>query len=206
MSHDIEERAPATEARPREEPGGSAQAKPRTGRFWSARRIPAAVVSLLVLAATGLLLYDLAAVRTGREAMAWRRQLAEELAVRRLDDPWVVAGAIVAVLLGGWLLVLAVTPGLRRLLTMRGEPGTRAALDRGAAAHVLRDRAMDVPGVQSARVKVRRRKARVDVLAHFRELDEVREDLRTVLDEAVDVLGLATRPVLKLRVRRPAKR
>ncbi|MEV2209964.1 DUF6286 domain-containing protein [Streptomyces sp. NPDC050997] len=178
-------------------------------RFWSARRIPAALVALLSAAAIGLLLYDVVSVRAGGPAMRWRRRLAEELATRPLDDIWVIVGAAVAMALGLWLFLLAVTPGLRRLLPMRqptGIPGTgeiRAGLDRRAAALVLRDRAMQVPGVQSAQVTVGRRKVKARARAHFRDLQEVRADLDTTLGEGVSSLRLARQPTLAVRVRRP---
>ncbi|MFJ4426745.1 MULTISPECIES: DUF6286 domain-containing protein [Streptomyces] len=180
-------------------------------RFWSARRIPAALAALLSAAAVGFLLYDVVAVRAGRNAMRWRRRLAEELATRPLDDVWMIVGAAVAMALGLWLFLLAVTPGLRRLLPMRqptGIPGTedvRAGLDRRAAALILRDRAMQVPGVQSARVDVGRRKVKARARAHFRDLEEVRGDLDAELGEAVTSLGLARQPTLAVRVRRPKK-
>lgn len=188
-----------------DEPGRSAR------RFWSTRRIPAAVVALLSAAAIGLLLYDVVSVRAGRSAMRWRLRLAEELATRPLDDIWVIVGAAVAMALGLWLFLLAVTPGLRRLLPMRqptGIPGTgevRAGLDRRAAALVLRDRAVQVPGVQSARVAVGRRKVKARARAHFRELEDVRADLDSELGQAVTSLGLARQPMLTVRVRRPKK-
>ncbi len=180
-------------------------------RFWSGRRIPAALAALLSAAAVGFLLYDVVAVRAGRNAMRWRRRLAEELATRPLDDVWMIVGAAVAMALGLWLFLLAVTPGLRRLLPMRrptGIPGTedvRAGLDRRAAALVLRDRAMQVPGVQSAQVAVGRRKVKAGARAHFRDLEEVRADLDAELGEAVTSLGLARQPTLAVRVRRPKK-
>ncbi|MFD9395168.1 DUF6286 domain-containing protein [Streptomyces sp. NPDC060000] len=180
-------------------------------RFWSVRRIPAALVALLSAAAVGLLLYDVVSVRTDRSAMRWRRRLAEELATRPLDDIWMIVGAAVAMALGLWLFLLAVTPGLRKLLPMRqptGTPGTgevRAGLDRRAAALVLRDRAMQVPGVQSAQVDVGRRKVNARARAHFRDLQEVRADLDAALGEAVTFLGLARQPTLTVRVRRPKK-
>ncbi len=69
---------------------------------------------------------------------------------------------------------------------MRAHPSGRTrGLHRDAAATVLRDRAMEVAGVQSARVRMRRRKARVRALSHFRELDDVRTDLDGALDDAV---------------------
>ncbi|MFI7095576.1 DUF6286 domain-containing protein [Streptomyces lydicus] len=179
----------------------------RTGRFWSARRVPAAVVALVLLGAAGLLLYDVAAVRAHHPAMAWRRRLARELATRHLDDPWVLGPAALAVVLGLWLIVLAVTPGLRQVLPMRPvAPGIRAGLDRKAAALVLRDRAMEVSGVQSVRMSVSRRKATARAVSHFRELDEVRADLDVALGVGLRQLGLAHRFGLTVHVRRPKKR
>lgn len=96
----------------REEPGG------RAGRFWSGRRIPAALVALVVLGGCGLLLYDVAAVRADHPAMQWRRTAADDLASRHLDDVWVLAASALAAALGLWLLLLALTPGLRALLPM----------------------------------------------------------------------------------------
>ncbi|MEV5242646.1 DUF6286 domain-containing protein [Streptomyces cinnamoneus] len=174
-------------------------------RFWSVRRLPAAFVAAAVLAAAGLLLYDVVSVRTGHPAMRWRRRLARELAERPLGDGWVTAGAAVAVLLGLWLIVLAVTPGLRGVLPMRRAPGVRAGLDRRAAALVLRDRALTVSGVQSVRVDVGRRVVRARAQAHFRDLDEVRTDVNSVLAEGVRELGLAREPSLSVHVRRAAK-
>ncbi|MFE2584227.1 DUF6286 domain-containing protein [Streptomyces sp. NPDC059378] len=180
-------------------------------RFWSARRVPAAIVALLAAAGTGLLLYDLVAVRAGRPAMSWRRRLADELATRPLGTGWLIGGAVLAMAVGLGLLILAVTPGLRRLLPMQppadGCAGdVRAGLDRSAAALMLRDRAMEVPGVQSARIDVGRRRIRARVRSHFRGLEEVRADLETALENGVRQLGLARTPALSLRVRRPRKR
>ncbi|MFI2433673.1 DUF6286 domain-containing protein [Streptomyces sp. NPDC018693] len=176
-------------------------------RFWSARRVPAVVVALLLLAVAGAFLYDIAAVRADRRALAWRRELARQLAERPLDDIWVLLGAGVATALGLWLVVLAVTPGLRSLLPMRPtHTDVRAGLHRGAAALVLRDRAMEVAGVQSVRVRVHRRRADVRAISHFRELDDVRADLDLILSEAVEGLGLSHPPVLSVHVRRPGKK
>ncbi len=176
-------------------------------RFWSARRVPAALLALVLLGAAGLLLYDIAAVRADHPAMRWRRSLADGLAERHLDDVAVLVGAGIAAAIGLWLLLLALTPGLRALLPMRRDrAGVRAGLDRTAAALVLRDRAVEVPGVQSVRVGVGRRKAKVRALSHFRELDDVREDLNSVLEKAVRELGLARAPALSVHVHRPPKK
>ncbi|MER5601374.1 DUF6286 domain-containing protein [Streptomyces sp. NPDC002265] len=188
-------------------PGPPPSADGTGHRFWSARRIPAAVVAVLVVAGAGFFLYDIAAVRAGRPGMHWRRALAGELARRPLDDTWVLVGAGVTALLGLWLLVLALTPGLRAVLPMRQDrPDVRAGLHRDAAALVLRDRAMEVAGVQSVRVRAHRRRADVRAVSHFRPLDEVRADLDTVLAQAVGGLGLVRPPALSVRVRRPGRK
>lgn len=183
------------------DPGG------RAHRLWSARRVPATLAALVLLGASGLLLYDVVAVRAGRGAMTWRRTLARELAQRPLDDTWVLVGAGVAAALGLWLLFLALTPGRRRLLPMRRvHPDVRAVLHRKAAALSLRDKAMEVPGVQSATVKLKRRKAKVRAVAHFRDVDEVRTDLRSASGEAVEGLGLARPPKVAVKVVRPQRK
>ncbi|WP_327357070.1 DUF6286 domain-containing protein [Streptomyces sp. NBC_01304] len=175
--------------------------------MWSVRRVPAAVVGVLGAGAAGLLLYDFAAVRAHRTAVDWRRELARTLAARPLDDVWVLLGAGAAVALGVWLLVLAATPGRRSFLAMRaGDPEVRAWLDTGAAALVLRDRAMEVSGVQSVRVRMRRHSVDVRAVAHFRQLDDVRADLDATLGEGIRGLGLAQAPGLSVRVSRPGKR
>lgn len=189
------------------EPGERPEQAGRARRFWSVRRLPAGIVSLLALAAAGLLLYDLVSVRAGRSAMAWRHTLADEMAATTVGDPKVLAAACVVTLLGGWLIALAVTPGRRGLLPMRREvAGVRAGLERNAAALVLRDRAMRVSGVQSVRVAVGRRTVRARAQAHFRDLHDVRGDLDSAIGDGIKQLGLARRPGLSVHVQRPKKR
>jgi hypothetical protein len=187
--------------------GGPDTGEGQAGRFWSVRRVPAGVTALLLFAGTGVMLYDVASVRAGRSGMAWRRELTDELATRRVDDVFMLAGAAVVAALGLWLLVLALTPGMRSLLVMRPDvPQVRAGLERSAAALVLRDRAMEVSGVQSVRVTVSRRKVRARARAHFRDLEEVRGDLDSALREGIEQLALDRRPALSVHVGRPAKR
>ncbi|MEU3460370.1 DUF6286 domain-containing protein [Streptomyces sp. NPDC006733] len=169
-------------------------------RFWSARRVPAAVAALLLAAATGTLLVDLARVRAGHPAMAWRVDLAHHLATRPLTDGWITTGAAVAAALGLWLTVLAVTPGHRALLPMRrDDPAVRAGIDRSAAAWVLHESALQVSGVRTVSITVHRRRATAHVTSHFRELEAVRTDVGAALAQGLRQLALA-RP-LRLRIR-----
>jgi hypothetical protein len=78
----------------------------------------------------------------------------------------------------------------------------RAGLHRGAAATALRDRAMEVAGVQSVRVRMRRKKADVRAVSHFRELDDVRADLDATLADGIRGLGLSRPPALSVHVAR----
>ncbi|SOE07278.1 DUF6286 domain-containing protein [Streptomyces sp. Ag109_G2-15] len=172
-------------------------------RPWSARRLPAALVASVVLVAAGAALIDVVAVRVGRPAAAWRRHLADELATRPVDDIWMLTGAAVAAVVGIWLIVLALTPGLRHWLPLRSPaPRLRASLDRDSAADLLRDAAMRVPGVSKARIRVRRHrvKARADI--RFRDPHKVKDDLTATLDDERDQLALARPPRIVVRVRR----
>ncbi|MCD7437956.1 DUF6286 domain-containing protein [Streptomyces lincolnensis] len=202
--------APPVEVPPAEAPPVLDDTGGETGgdrRFWSARRVPAGIVAVLLLVVAGAFLYDVAAVRARRDALSWRRDLARQLAERPLDDTWVLVGAGVAGVLGLWLIVLACTPGLRAVLPMRRpRADVRAGLHRDAAATVLRDRAMEVSGVQSVRVRVRRARADVRAVSHFREVDEVRADLDATLAAAVGGLGLARPPALSVHVARPGRK
>ncbi|MEU2420784.1 DUF6286 domain-containing protein [Streptomyces sp. NPDC007851] len=177
----------------------------RSHRPWSARRIPAALVAAAMLVAAVAALVDVVAVRAGRPAAAWRRHLADELATRTVDDVWMLTGAAVAAAVGVWLIILALTPGLRRWLPQRSPadcPRLRACLDRDGAAVMLRDAAMRVPGVGAAQIRVGRHriKARADV--RFRDPRQVKDDLTTVLDEERDRLALARPGRIVVRVRR----
>lgn len=185
-------------------PGSKDGESGKGGRFWSVRRVSAGLVALVLLGGSALLLYDIAAVRAGRPAMHWRRVLAADLAKWRLDEPGVLAAAAVAMVIGVGLIVLALTPGLRSLLPMRRDVASvRAGIDREAAAFVLRDRAMEVSGVQSVRVRMKRAKVSVRARSHFRELDDVRADLDAALAAAIGELGLARPPALTVHVGRP---
>lgn len=193
------------------DPSGSSAAGQhpvRARRFWSSRRVPAALTAAVGLGLAGLFLYDVASVRADRDAMAWRTRLADELATRHLDNVWVIVGAAVAAVLGLWLIVLALTPGERQVLPMtrRGPAGVRAGLDRRAAELVLRDRAMEVPGIRWVRVTVGRRRIKARGTSHFRELDAVRGDLTAALGDAVQQLGLARPPQLTVHVQRAEKK
>ncbi|MDX3095623.1 DUF6286 domain-containing protein [Streptomyces sp. ME01-24h] len=162
------------------------------------------MVALAALCAFGVVLYDVIAVRAGRRAGAWRSRLADEMASRPVDDLWMLIGAAVAVVLGLWLLFLALTPGLRRLLPLRapdGCAGLRAWLDRRGAELMLRDAAMRVPGIGRVWVRVGRHRVVVRADVRFRDPATVRDDLSEAVREQCRELALAHAPRLAIRIR-----
>ncbi|MEU9044024.1 MULTISPECIES: DUF6286 domain-containing protein [unclassified Kitasatospora] len=166
----------------------------RLRRLRAPRTVAAALVATAVLVVAGALLYDVIAVRAGQPARRWRAQIVDELATRHLDDLWVLVGAGAAALLGGWLLWLAIAPGLRRWLVLRPYGGTSAAVDRAGIGHLLADRAAALAGIDHLRIRVGRRGVRVS-LAGPADPASVQRQLR----EELDRVGLA-RP-LRLDVR-----
>ncbi|MEU6093175.1 DUF6286 domain-containing protein [Streptomyces sp. NPDC047085] len=180
-----------------------------TPRPWSARRLPAALIASVILVAAGAALIDVVAVRAGGQAAAWRRNLADELATRPVDDVWMLTGAAVAAAVGVWLIILALSPGLRRLLPLRSPPDwppsqLRAQLDRNSAAALLRDAVMRVPGVRTARIRVRRHRIKAHADVRFRDPQQVKDDLATVLNEERERLALSRPPRIVVRVRQRA--
>lgn len=51
-------------------PGSGSSLKVR--RFWSGRRLPAALAAAVIFGLAGLFLYDVASVRAGNKALQWR--------------------------------------------------------------------------------------------------------------------------------------
>ncbi|WP_405661970.1 DUF6286 domain-containing Asp23/Gls24 family envelope stress response protein [Streptomyces sp. RK9] len=174
-------------------------------RPWSERRWPVAVLALAAAVASGVLLYDVVAVHAAdRSPARWRVRLVDWLATHGPDGGTAVtiAAAAAVLALGVCLLVLAVTPGQRRLLPMAAPlPGVRAVLERGAAAALLRDAVVQVPGVTRARVRVGRRRARVRVGLGFGDPATARQEALRAAEAALAECGLARPPRLRVRLR-----
>ncbi|CAM5684798.1 hypothetical protein SALBM135S_05697 [Streptomyces alboniger] len=181
------------------EAGGS-----RSRRPWSERRIPVAVLACLLAAVCGLLLYDVVSVHAaGRAPARWRTRSVEWLSTHGPAGA-VRPGLLVAAgvfVLGVWLLVLAVTPGLRGRLPMAAPAGVRATLDRRTVALLLRDAVSEVPGLGRARVDVGRRRVRVRAELRFGARGSARAAVTEAAEEAVAACGLAKPLRVRVRVR-----
>jgi hypothetical protein len=189
------------------EPGAPAEvpAVPRrkVRRFWSARRNPAALAALVAVVSAGALLYEEIYVHTGHRAHHWRTWITDQLAQRHLDDSAVITGSALACALGLVLLVLAVTPGLRRVLPLAatGTHALRAGLETGAAEAMLRRAALETSGVHSAKVRVGRRRAKVRAVVGFGDRGEVTAALRERMTVERERLGLSRPPLVNVRLR-----
>ncbi|MGW5398163.1 DUF6286 domain-containing Asp23/Gls24 family envelope stress response protein [Streptomyces sp. NPDC003952] len=172
-------------------------------RWWTSRRIPAALTAVLVVAGSGLLVYDIVAVGQGHLSRWPQGPLVHQLTDRPLGSAWLMFAAVLCASLGLWLVVLALTPGRRRLLPLRlqDQDQVRAALDRAGAAVGMRDAALSVPGVTSARVRLGRRVS-VRAVCSFGDPQQTDTDLNQALNRALDGLCLAHPPALTLHIRR----
>ncbi|MFJ6542627.1 DUF6286 domain-containing protein [Streptomyces sp. NPDC091385] len=132
-------------------------------RWWAQRRFPLGILTLLATVAFGSLAADLILVHTGHgPAAAWRTGTLHWLYGHGPGEPLVTAAGICCALLGAGLLLLAVTPGRRDLLTASSPAsGTDIAIDRPAVAALLHAAATGTDGVTAARTRVRRRRATV---------------------------------------------
>jgi hypothetical protein len=187
----------------------------RTGRTWAQRRGPAGVVALVVAAGAGVLLWDVVSVHAaGRRPARWRLHALDWVTAHGPGDTAVVAGGAGVAVVGLWLLLLALTPGRRALLTMAAPdtpdtPDTpsapflrHAVLERSAAARLVADTVLEVAGVTGARVRVGRRRVRVRATLGFGDLATARAQAVAAARTAATALGLARTPRLRVHLRR----
>ncbi|MFG2497150.1 DUF6286 domain-containing protein [Streptomyces sp. NPDC048441] len=193
---------PGTDEAPTE---AAAPVAPGTARRpWSERRLPVALLTLLAAAACGTLLYDVLSVHAaGHPPARWRVELVGWLsahgpAVSNAPGAALAAGVFI---LGVGLLVLALAPGRHGLLAMTPPAaGVHAVLERRAAAALLRDVVVDVPGISRTQVRVRRRTARVHVHLGFGERDAAHQAVTEAARTAVARFGTARPPRLRIRL------
>ncbi|MFE9433567.1 DUF6286 domain-containing Asp23/Gls24 family envelope stress response protein [Streptomyces sp. NPDC006640] len=169
-------------------------------RPWSARRVPVVGLALAAALVCGAAAVDVLRVHVaGHPAAAWRTDLLDTLERRGPADLPVAFGIVLAAA-GLWLCVLALTPGRRGLLGA-ASPGLHAAVDRTAVASVIRDAVADVPGTDTVRVRVGRRRARVRVALAFGERDAATEAAVAAAHRAMDACALRRAPRLRVTVR-----
>ncbi|WP_314409366.1 DUF6286 domain-containing protein [Streptomyces kroppenstedtii] len=172
-------------------------------RWWSERRLPVLLLALSALMACGALAVDLLIVHAAdRSAAVWRTDALHWLSQHGPGEATVTVSAVAVALLGLLMIVLALTPGHRGLLTLTAPtPNLRAALDRTAVAALVGDAVGQIQGIGPVKVRVRRRSVRVWAGLAFGHralaLDEARQTARRVLESC----NLRRPPRLRVRVR-----
>ncbi|MEU5915136.1 DUF6286 domain-containing protein [Streptomyces sp. NPDC047141] len=175
-------------------PPGAVRPGPRY--WWSARRVPTAVLLLAGTVVAATVTADVLRVRVlHHRPAAWRLRAVDWLSGHGPGDPAVTAGSLVAVALGVWLLVLALTPGLRRQLALgTAASGVRGAVDRKAVAALVQDAVDGVNGLTGVRVRVGRRRVLVRARLAFGERDDALRQAVAAAEGAVERCGLRRPP------------
>ncbi|MEU0126445.1 DUF6286 domain-containing Asp23/Gls24 family envelope stress response protein [Streptomyces sp. NPDC006289] len=172
-------------------------------RWWSARRVPMAVLTAAGASACGALAFDVIRVHLAhRPPAAWRSGVLDWLSTHGPGDTPVVLGGAAAALLGLSLIVLAVTPGRRRLLTLSpAGDGPGCAVDRSAVGALVRDAVADVPGIGHVSVRVGRRRVAVRAGLAFGDRAAAREQVVSAAGSAVAGCALRNAPRVRVRVK-----
>ncbi|MFE1794677.1 DUF6286 domain-containing Asp23/Gls24 family envelope stress response protein [Streptomyces sp. NPDC059517] len=194
---------PPTDNPPADEP---AQAPPTSRtplRWWSGRRLPTLLLALSALVACGAVAVDLIMVHAaGRSAAVWRTDALHWLTRHGPGEAAVTAGAAAVAVLGLLMVVLALTPGHRGLLTVTTPaPNLWAALDRTAVAALVRDAVGQTQGIGPVKVRVRRRSVSVRAGLAFGDRAHALEEARHLARGALDSCNLRRPPRLRVRVR-----
>ena len=171
-------------------------------RWWSGRRTPLTVLTLLATVACGALAFDLIQVHTAhRSAAAWRMSAVHWLADHGPGDPVVVIAGALMGLIGIWMVVLALTPGLRhRSTVVTAAERVDAAVDRSAVESLVRDAVGDVPGIASVRVRARRRRVTVRTRLAFGDRAIAHAAVTAAARAAVTSCRLRREPRLRVTV------
>ncbi|WP_234444568.1 DUF6286 domain-containing Asp23/Gls24 family envelope stress response protein [Streptomyces sp. NRRL F-525] len=170
--------------------------------WWSGRRVPVALLTSVAAVACGALAVDLIEVHLAhRAAAAWRVSAVHWLSGHGPGDPAVVIAGGLTALLGVWMIVLAVTPGLRHRSTVRTEAErVDAAVDRSAVESLVRDAVADVAGVGAVRVRVRRRRIAVRAGLAFGDRAEASAAVTAAAHAAVTSCRLRREPRIRVTV------
>ncbi|MFJ4125853.1 DUF6286 domain-containing Asp23/Gls24 family envelope stress response protein [[Kitasatospora] papulosa] len=182
-------------------PPAGGDARPAARRWWSSRRIPVAVVTGAAALVCGALTLDVARVRLlGLPPARWHSGAVDWLSTHGAGDLPVVLGGAGAALAGLVLVVLAVTPGQRRLLPLSPPVDQPVfALDRSAVSALVEEAVSDVAGIGRARVRVGRRRVLVRARLSFGDREAARVGVEAAARLAVG--GCALRRAPRLRVR-----
>jgi hypothetical protein len=191
-----DETRPIPPGRPADQPRAERRAAARA--FRPRRTLPAIVVAALLAVATGLIAAYLLSKYAGHQVHVLPKGLFQAGHQFHWDDPRPLVSSGVACALGLLLIGLALFPGRFRVVPVASrDPYAVAAVTRAGLRRYLAGAATTVDGIASAKVKVRRRRARVYAASSLRDTEGLAAQVETAVTERMTALG----PLRPLRVR-----
>ncbi|GAA3471023.1 hypothetical protein GCM10018965_055760 [Nonomuraea roseola] len=191
-------------------PGGAALTEGDTPRRRAARVLkPARTPAGVVVSATLAVLFSLtaaevvAALLGGRLGLVPIDRVADLAAATPWSHPNLQSGALVAAVVGLVLLGLAVLPGRARLLAL-GTSDSRLVIGitRTGLRRTLKTAAEDVDGVESVRVRLRRRMIEVTVVSDAERTGAMLRRAGVAVGDRLNGLGAIYAGEVAVRLRR----
>jgi hypothetical protein len=201
------EQTTATEPSPADQTGqGEDERSVRrtVSREYRPRRTVPAVIVALVLAAASIVIAIEAITRLFNQPLGLLpvEALGDLGRETQWNDPLTVTVAIVAVLLGVVLLVLALTPGRVRARPLRSvRPGVAVAVAPGDLERLAAQAAETVAGVDHASARAGNGRVSVRADSPLHDPGNLDEQVQQAVSERLDQLGLLDEPQVRVSVR-----
>lgn len=173
-------------------------------RHRSARRVPAVIASLCLLALGVLAVWAAVARLAQGRWPAWLESAGSTVAGQQWNAPWVIVAAVVAALLGLVCLIAAVKPGppsawrLDAPAVGSDEPSTELVISRRGVARLAAANADLVDGVDRVTAKAGNRAVQLTVrmpdtegAAGKQAAQAIREQVTSTVHQALTATGLA---------------
>ncbi|MFG2899889.1 DUF6286 domain-containing Asp23/Gls24 family envelope stress response protein [Streptomyces zaomyceticus] len=172
----------------------------RVSRPWSPRRAATVGLAVAVALLSALMLWTVLQQHLpGTAAPPWR-QVRQWTTVSG-GRPYVRLAAAVATAAGAWLILLALSPGHRRLLPLRCHAPARAVISRTHAARLIRAAVTEVPGLRVHAVRFTPRKVTVRAEAAYGTPRDIRDHTLETIERTLRTIPLRHTPEPRLVLR-----
>jgi hypothetical protein len=176
--------------------------------FRPRRVIPSVITAILMLVIGGLVAAEVISALLGNplRLVPYDRVLGWASSTS-WDDPSVLMGALVPVLLGVLLVLLALIPGRPRLIPVRtGDKDLIIGMRPKGFAHALTHAAEQVQGVDRARVRVLGRTAHVKADSFLRDTTGVADAVRQAVTARIATLSPVRDHSVRVKLREKGER
>lgn len=172
-------------------------------QYRTRRTVPAVIVALLIAAASIVIVIEVISRLVDQPLGLLPVDALGDLGREtQWNDPLTVTVAIVAVLLGVLLLVLALTPGRVRARPLRSaRPGVAVAVAPGDLERLVAQAAEAVDGVDHASASAGNGRVSVRVNSPLHDPGGLDEQVQQAVSERLDQLGLLDEPQIRVSVR-----